>query len=525
MALVSDAGTPLVADPGYRLAVEAIAAGHPVTAVPGASALLAALAVAGLPTDRFLFAGFLPPRPGRPAPRARRARRGPGDARLLRIAAPARREPRRHGRGARRGAARPPSAASSPSASRRPAAAPLAELAAHYAAAPRAEGRGRRCSPGRRSRRRPAPPALDAALAAALDRPLGQGRRRRGRRGARPAAARRSTPGRWSWRRALTVNHMRSWHGDGRRATVVCMLSACSTPPAPITSASPPRRPPPGATAPTAAASAPRAGAAPRASSTSSSSCRARSSSSRSRPAAARRRGRHAAAMGAHRRRRQPLPRREDRRHDALPLRPRARRPQRPDRAHRERPRLRRLVGLPAPLTARPRVARRARAERARCPSTSPSRWIRSSGSTSPPNSTFRIMEEAQARGHRLFYYTPDRLALDEGRVTARGWPVEVRREQGRPLHPRRRGRDRPRATRTWSGCARTRPSTWATSPPPTSSSASTRDAGGQRPVLGAQLPREAPGARLPRADAADDRSPATSPRSGVQGRATATSS
>ena len=46
-------------------------------------------------------------------------------------------------------------------------------------------------------------------------------------------------------------------------------------------------------------------------------------------------------------------------------------------------------------------------------------------------DSTFRIMEEAQARGHRLFYYTPDRLALDEGRVTARGWPVEVRREKG----------------------------------------------------------------------------------------------
>ncbi len=46
-------------------------------------------------------------------------------------------------------------------------------------------------------------------------------------------------------------------------------------------------------------------------------------------------------------------------------------------------------------------------------------------------DSTFRIMEEAQVRGHRLFYYTPDRLALDEGRVTARGWPVEVRREKG----------------------------------------------------------------------------------------------
>jgi glutathione synthase len=46
-------------------------------------------------------------------------------------------------------------------------------------------------------------------------------------------------------------------------------------------------------------------------------------------------------------------------------------------------------------------------------------------------DSTFRIMEEAQARGHVLFYYTPDRLALDQGRVTARGWPVEVRRVKG----------------------------------------------------------------------------------------------
>ena len=46
-------------------------------------------------------------------------------------------------------------------------------------------------------------------------------------------------------------------------------------------------------------------------------------------------------------------------------------------------------------------------------------------------DSTFRIMEEAQVRGHRLFYYTPDRLALDDGRVTARGWPVEVRRVKG----------------------------------------------------------------------------------------------
>ena len=62
VALVSDAGTPLVSDPGYKLVCAAQDAGHPVTALPGPSALLAALAVAGLPTDQFLFAGFLPPK-------------------------------------------------------------------------------------------------------------------------------------------------------------------------------------------------------------------------------------------------------------------------------------------------------------------------------------------------------------------------------------------------------------------------------------------------------------------------------
>lgn len=60
VAYMSDAGTPLIADPGYKLATEVIAADLPVTSAPGASALLAALAVAGLPTDRFMFAGFLP---------------------------------------------------------------------------------------------------------------------------------------------------------------------------------------------------------------------------------------------------------------------------------------------------------------------------------------------------------------------------------------------------------------------------------------------------------------------------------
>jgi 16S rRNA (cytidine1402-2'-O)-methyltransferase len=62
LALISDAGTPLVSDPGYRLVKEAVAQGSAVFPVPGASAALAGLTVAGLPTDRFLFAGFPPPR-------------------------------------------------------------------------------------------------------------------------------------------------------------------------------------------------------------------------------------------------------------------------------------------------------------------------------------------------------------------------------------------------------------------------------------------------------------------------------
>ena len=64
IALVSDAGTPLISDPGYKLVRAARAAGHAVHTVPGPCAGIAALTLAGLPTDRFLFLGFLPAKPG-----------------------------------------------------------------------------------------------------------------------------------------------------------------------------------------------------------------------------------------------------------------------------------------------------------------------------------------------------------------------------------------------------------------------------------------------------------------------------
>lgn len=80
LALVSDAGTPLVSDPGFRLVAAARAAGIKVSPVPGPSALIAALSVAGLPSDRFTFEGFLP---AKPAARRERLQKLAGEPRTL----------------------------------------------------------------------------------------------------------------------------------------------------------------------------------------------------------------------------------------------------------------------------------------------------------------------------------------------------------------------------------------------------------------------------------------------------------
>lgn len=78
LALVSDAGTPLVSDPGYKLVEAVIEAGHHITAVPGASAVLMGLVLSGLPSDRFFFEGFLPNKSGERRRRARALEHVPG---------------------------------------------------------------------------------------------------------------------------------------------------------------------------------------------------------------------------------------------------------------------------------------------------------------------------------------------------------------------------------------------------------------------------------------------------------------
>ena len=106
IAIVTDAGTPLVSDPGARLVRAALAEGIPVEAVPGPSAPLAALVVSGLATERWCFEGFLP-RSGRKRtrPPGRRGGRGRPGRRAFRVASPAPAGPRRPRRRVRAGAA------------------------------------------------------------------------------------------------------------------------------------------------------------------------------------------------------------------------------------------------------------------------------------------------------------------------------------------------------------------------------------------------------------------------------------
>ena len=196
VALVSDAGTPLVADPGYRLAVEAAAAGHAVTAVPGASALLAALAVAALPTDRFLFAGFLPPRQA--ARRRALAELAAVPATLVFYKSPRRLAASLADMAAVLGAER--------------AAAVCRELTKRFEEATRAPLGGARCGPrggagpeGRdRRRRRPA------------DRGTAPGRRRSTRRWRAPSRRLRSGTRRRRWRRRSGCRGGRSMRGRWR---------------------------------------------------------------------------------------------------------------------------------------------------------------------------------------------------------------------------------------------------------------------------------------------------------------------
>ena len=139
VALVSDAGTPLVSDPGYRLVGQALERGIHVVPIPGASAVLAALTASGLPSDAFLFAGFLPVKDGQRRDAAGGAEGRAGDADLLRIAAPAGRHAGRDGRtlGGARQAAIGRELTKTFEEMRT---GTLAELAAHYAAADTPKG-------------------------------------------------------------------------------------------------------------------------------------------------------------------------------------------------------------------------------------------------------------------------------------------------------------------------------------------------------------------------------------------------
>ena len=141
-------------------------------------------------------------------------------------------------------------------------------------------------------------------------------------------------------------------------------------------------------------------------------------------------------------------------------------------------------------------------------------------------DSTFALMLEGERRGHQLFHYTPDRLAMRDGRVEARRRAGQRARRRGRPLHARAGRARRPFDASTWCCCARTRPSTWATSPPPIIlERIQPKTLVVNDPAQRAQRAGKALRHRIPRADAADADHPRPRARSRASARSTATSS
>jgi 16S rRNA (cytidine1402-2'-O)-methyltransferase len=165
MALVSDAGTPLVSDPGFRLVRECIARGIPVVPLPGPSAALAALMAAGLPTDRFLFAGFLPAKAA--ARRTALAELAPVKATLVIYESPHRLAAALADMAAALGAREAAVARELTKMFEEVRRGTLAELADHYAAAPAPKGEIV-VAVGPPAPEAPREDSLDAALGAAL---------------------------------------------------------------------------------------------------------------------------------------------------------------------------------------------------------------------------------------------------------------------------------------------------------------------------------------------------------------------